>query len=450
MTEPSSTKPSFFAQLQDALPKLNELGDFWRFLLGRFVQDRCTQIAGSLTFTTLLSMVPLFTVLVTLLSASPIFEDFMTQVKIWLLLNMVPDVAGKIITVYMTQFTENATRLSAVGVAFLVLTALSLLLTIDMAFNSIWRVRRPRPWLTSLLVYWALITLGPIVIGLSLSAKVYVESFTKPMWDALPFGNWMALKLVPFSLEVFVLFVFYRIVPNRFVLNTHAFVGALFAAAAFAIMKQALALYVKSVPTYSLVYGTFASIPILLLWLYLMWLVILLGAEVAAGLAQWRGGLRIAATSAHGENDRPKRAKHGQLAEVQELRFRYGLMLMKALVKAQAIGQTVPMSVLRAQAKVPYDVLEDLLDALLIARIVERTQQGQYVLVSRPDQLKLASLYQLFVLHGFEIGHETYEDISPAVASALSERNQKLDISLAQAFADELTVSDSGAPVEQA
>jgi membrane protein len=414
----------------ESLPKLTEIPQFLRFVAERFQRDRCTQIAGSLTFTTLLSIVPLFTVLVSLLSAFPAFEDFMTQVKIWLLTNLVPEVAGKIITVYMTQFTENAGKLSAVGLSFLVVTAISLLMTIDLAFNSIWRVQRPRSWLLSMLVYWALITLGPFAIGLSLSVKVYLIAATQGVLDALPFGDWIALSLTPFLLEVLVLSLFYRIVPNRFLPLLHAIIGAAIAAAAFTLMKQMLAEYVRSVPTYSVVYGTFASIPILLLWLFGMWLVILLGAEVTAGLSQWRGSLRrLSVPSAEHPNGKRK-----PITEIQEVRFRHGLMLMKALVKAQHDGDTLTLKQLRATVHAPFDLIEDLLDALINAGMVEQTQRSSYVLVQRPSQVTLAQLYRLFVMSGVEISHDDYSDVSSAVVKALTERQNMLNVNLEQAF----------------
>ncbi len=422
---------SFF----ETLPKPSELIDFLRFVAQRFQRDRCTQIAGSLTYTTLLSIVPLFTVIVALLSAFPVFEDFTTQVKIWLLLNLVPEVAGKIITVYMTQFTVNAAKLSAVGIMFLIVTALAMLMTIDRAFNSIWRVQRPRPWLTSMLVYWALITLGPFAIALSLSVKVYLETLTQGMMVTLPFGEWIALNMVPFAIEVLVFFLFFRIVPNRFVPNLHAFIGALVAASAFDGMKHLLALYVQSVPTYSIVYGAFASVPILLMWLFCAWLVILLGAEVTAGLSQWRGSVRnwVPSMDAVGSTLKPGR-KTFPITDIQEVQFRHGLVLMKVLVQAQSDGRTVSLAELRKAVLVPFDTLEDLVDTLLNAGLVERSTQGAYFLVRQPEQITLADLYQLFVLRGANIGGEAYAQVSPVVAKAADERHTTLQMNLAQAF----------------
>src|SRR3989338_5218079 len=143
--------------------------NFMRFVALRFHQDRCMQIAASLTFTTLLSLVPLVTIALAVFSAFPVFEDFSSKIKVYLVSNLMPDMAGKIITQYMRQFTESAMRLTAVGIVFLAVTAMLMMLTIDHAFNTIWRVTRPRPLLKRLVIYWAVLTLAPLLIGASLS-----------------------------------------------------------------------------------------------------------------------------------------------------------------------------------------------------------------------------------------------------------------------------------------
>src|SRR3989338_4517658 len=143
--------------------------NFIRFIATRFNQDPGVGIAESLTFTALLSLVPLVTIAVAMFTAFPGFESFSAQVKGYLLSNLMPDMAGKIITQYTQQFTDSATRLTAVGIAFLAVTAMTMMLTIEHAFNVIWRVARPRPLLKRLVVYWAVLTLAPLLIGASLS-----------------------------------------------------------------------------------------------------------------------------------------------------------------------------------------------------------------------------------------------------------------------------------------
>jgi len=151
------------------LGKLLDVLGFLRFVLRRWAEDRCHQIAGSLTFTTLLALAPMLAVVVSLLSRAPFFEDVMVQIKVFLLLNLVPEIAYRIITVYMEQFAENAGRLTTLGVAFLFVTAIALMLTVDRSINAIWRVRSSRPMWISILAYVVLLSIGPMLIGVSVS-----------------------------------------------------------------------------------------------------------------------------------------------------------------------------------------------------------------------------------------------------------------------------------------
>ena len=160
------------------MKNLMDLLRFLRFIGNRFSQDRCAEMAASLTFTTLLSLVPLITIALTLFSAFPVFADFSAQIKNFLLANMMPETGGKMISNYMEQFAESAAKLTAVGIVFLTLTAMLMMLTIDKAFNTIWRVSRPRALVQRVLIYWAVLTLGPLLIGGSLSLTSWRASLS--------------------------------------------------------------------------------------------------------------------------------------------------------------------------------------------------------------------------------------------------------------------------------
>ncbi|MDX8400450.1 MAG: YihY family inner membrane protein [Gallionellaceae bacterium] len=147
----------------------HDLLEFTRYVIAKFKQDKCTQMAASLTFDSLLSLVPLITIALTMFSAFPVFSDFSERIKEFLLSNMLPETGGKMISVYVEQFAESASRLTAYGLAFLAVTAMLMLVTINNAFNTIWRVTKPRPWARRLIMYWAVITLAPLLIGASLS-----------------------------------------------------------------------------------------------------------------------------------------------------------------------------------------------------------------------------------------------------------------------------------------
>lgn len=264
---------------------LRRCAGFAAFVARRWREDRCPQVAGSLTFTSLLALVPLFTVVVAVLSATPVFEPVMVQFKVFLLLNLVPEIAGRIITVYMLQFAESAAGLTTVSLAALFAMAVAMLLTVDRALNAIWRVRRKRPLWVSMTVYSALLVAGPLLLGLSLAATTWAVSASLGRVELPTPLQSLVMLVVPVSASATALFLLYRVFPNQGVPARHALAGAIAAAVVFEATKSLFAAWIGAVPTYQLVYGAFAAIPIFLAWLYLAWLVVLAGAEFTAALA---------------------------------------------------------------------------------------------------------------------------------------------------------------------
>lgn len=333
---------------------LRDCAGFAAFVLRRWHEDRCPQIAGSLTFTTLLAIVPLFTVAVAVLSALPIFEGAMVQIKIFLLLNLVPEIAGKIITVYMIQFAEAAGRLTTVSLVALVAMAIATLYTVDRSLNVIWRVDRHRPLWLSMASYLVLLALGPVLLGLSLWATSWLVAASLDRLAMPSQLEAVVLRLVPVAVSAALFFLVYRTIPNRPVPSRHALAGGVLAAVVFEAMKSGFAAYIRAVPTYQLVYGAFASIPIFLLWLYLSWLVVLLGAEFTASLAWWQG-VRGYHEDFRAEEDRAAYAVGRALAEA---------------------GGPVAFATLRAAAELPEDGLEELLERLARTGAVRREGGG--------------------------------------------------------------------------
>src|SRR4029079_18983285 len=160
------------------LRSLTALPGFLRFVLRRWSEDRCPQIAGSLTYTTLLALMPVFAIAVAILSSAPFFEQVMVQIKVFLLLNLLPELAYTIITVYMEQFARSAARLTTVGVALVFVMAIALMFTIDRSLNAIWRVGRTRPYWVSVVVYAVMLVIGPLLIGLSMSLTTYLVTLS--------------------------------------------------------------------------------------------------------------------------------------------------------------------------------------------------------------------------------------------------------------------------------
>jgi membrane protein len=276
--------PGLGARVQAALVALGR----WPWLvtlrtLGeRFREDRLGVMAGSLTFTTLISLVPLVTVMLALFTAFPMFASFQSALEKFLLQNLVPENLARPVLGALTQFAAKASRIGVAGLVLLVASALALMLTIDRTLNAIWRVRRPRPLGRRLLVYWAVLTFGPLVLGASLTLTSYAISASRGLVKALPGGVGTLVDVLQFGLLAGAFALLFRVVPHTHVRWVHAWAGGLFAAVGVEVAKEGLALYVREMPGFSTIYGAFATLPLLLLWVYLLWVVILLGAVVAA------------------------------------------------------------------------------------------------------------------------------------------------------------------------
>ena len=250
----------------------------------RFRDDRLGITAGSLTFTTTISLVPLFTVGLAIFSAFPVFGRMQAQLQQWLIQSLIPDTIARQVSNYLLQFSDKAGKMGWVGAIFLLVTALALILTIDRKLNDIWRVRQPRSLAQRVLIYWAVLTLGPLVLGASLSLSSYAVSASRGWVGALPGGVRFTLDAIEFLLGLAGMAALYRFVPNAPVRWSHAFAGALLAAVGIELAKRVLGWYIVQVPTYSAVYGTFATVPILLVWLYTGWVIVLMGAVLASSL----------------------------------------------------------------------------------------------------------------------------------------------------------------------
>ncbi len=256
--------------------------DTARTLRERFREDRLGLTASSLTFTTLIALVPLVTVMLALFSAFPMFASFQGALEKYFLQSLVPDGIAKPVLAALTQFASQATRLGAAGLVVLVITALALMLTIDRALNAIWRVRRPRSIARRVLVYWAALTLGPLLLGISLSLTATALTASRGVIGVLPGSLGLLLNGLEFALLAAGMAALYHYVPNTEVRWRHAIAGGVFVAVGVKLAKGGLAWYLSAMPTYSTVYGAFATVPILLLWVYMGWLIVLWGAVIAA------------------------------------------------------------------------------------------------------------------------------------------------------------------------
>lgn len=392
---------------------LSATRDLVRLLLTRFKATRCPQVAGSLAFTTLLALVPLVTVAIALFSNFPGFAELGTSLKIFLLENLLPERAGKIITTYALQFSQKATGLTLLGTALLVVTALMLLSTIERVFNQIWGVRQPRPLLFRIAVYWFALTLGPLVLGASVFASGYLVSASMELVDHAPWLGEMAARLLP-PLMLGLLFSYlYFAVPNHPVRALHALAGGLAAAIAFFLMQRAFGMFIARFPTYTLVYGAFAALPIFLVWLYLSWVIVLLGALLSATLPAFIERRRVAPPF-------PGDRTHAATS------------MLVDLASAQRTGESAEFRRLQGRVGLPDDQCEAVLGAMCEAGWVARTENGHWVLSIAPDRLRLSDVIAQFALSP-QAWLDTAGQSGPArmAAARFSAALQQADISLA-------------------
>jgi len=281
------------------LPKLQRIPRDFMAALGfvgycakRFGADNCPRIAASLSYSSLLAIVPMLALGLGLLSAFPAFKRISEDLQALLFENLMPEV-GLEISDYISGFVANASQMTGIGVLALAVTALLLLSTITSAFNAIWRVSEPRSFAVRMMVYWAVLTLGPLMVGASLSLSSYgfamvefagMEGYTRS------FG---LTRLLPLALAAAGFTTLYLVVPARSVRMSHALLGGVVAAVLFEALKRAFGAYLQHFPSYQAIYGALAAVPIFLLWMYLSWSVVLIGAEIAAALPEWRAARRV-------------------------------------------------------------------------------------------------------------------------------------------------------------
>ena len=255
----------------------------------RVAQDRLFQVAGGLTFTTLLSLVPLLAVVLSISAAFPVFDEWLEALQHFVIRNYLPDTARRMIGSQLTEFSEYAAQLTAIGLCFLGVTSLSLILSVDETFNSLFRVPKQRRHAHRVMLYIGVLGLAPLLIGASVSMTTWFVGQSLGLIGGSRTVSAGMLRFVPYAFTCIALTLVYLTLPNRKVVFKHALAGGLFAGLAFEVAKRGFALYISYFPTYTMIYGTFAAIPIFLLWVYMSWLVVLLGATITAVLPDYDG-----------------------------------------------------------------------------------------------------------------------------------------------------------------
>mgnify|MGYP000004328564 CR=1 FL=1 len=258
-------------------------------MVRRVDEDRCFQVAAGLTFTTLLALVPLFAVVLSVSTAFPAFQQWIDALQQFVMRNFLPDTGRRLINTQLMEFAGKAAQLTAIGLVFLGITSLSLMLSIDETFNRLFRVQQPRGLIKRVLIYLAALAVAPLLIGASVSITSWIVGQSlgylgQPDWVSLG-----VLRFVPYAFTCIAFTLVYYLLPNRKVDLRHAIAGGLIAGLAFELAKLGFATYIRYFPTYTMIYGAFAVIPIFLLWVYISWVVVVIGATITAVLPQYDG-----------------------------------------------------------------------------------------------------------------------------------------------------------------
>jgi membrane protein len=354
---------------------------FSRYALHRFNRDGCFAASGALSYTTLVSLVPLGVIGLGVLSAFPTFATARQELLSLLFRNFVPGISEQAAW-WFQYFAGSAAQATAIGIIGTAGTGVLLLATVEDQLNALWRVTTSRPWVQRVLAYWTLMTLGPLLVGMSLTLSTYLDAVARRAGldpDALiqfasGWPHYFA-RVVPFLLELVACTLLYCLIPNCAVRWRDAVLGATVAAAAVEILKICFGIYIGSLSSYQIVYGAIAAIPIFLLWMYVSWMAVLLGAVVAANLPTWRVDERLAHLSSGG------------------VRLGFSLALIAALARAQQRGATYRTADLAIELGVPTSVVDEHLQVLGQAGFTVASQGGGWVLSRSPESATLHDLY---------------------------------------------------------
>ena len=383
--------------------------EFFLALVRRLYEDRGLQTAGSLTYTTLLALVPLITVALALSSAFPVFQQAIEALGRFVGGQLLPEGSARV-TREFAAFAENAARVTTVGLVILAVLALMLMLTVDEVLNRIFRVQRRRHLGRRLVVYWAVLTLGPLLIGASLSMTSFLVGSSLGMLDLGGFAK-AALALLTFLFTCAALTMLYLVVPFRQIEVRHALAGGIVAAVIFEIAKRGFALLIAEFPTYALIYGAFAAFPIFLIWLYLSWVVVLFGATLTAMLPAWR-------------------AEHALHADLPGRDLLDALAVLRVLARARG---ALEVGRIAAQAGLTPERCERVLERCAMLGWAARTDNEAWLLARDAGAIRVADVVGAFAIDAGALRAQA----SPALAEHFERAGETLTMTLQDIAAEE-------------
>lgn len=346
--------------------------DFIRFVLVHYLRDNCRQQAMVLTYTTLFAVVPIMTVTFSLLAAIPSMQHVSADIQGFVFRHFIPS-SGALVQQRLTEFSEQAGHLTLIGLLMLLVTAIMMLVTIERSFNHIWRVRQERKGVISFLRYWAVLSLGPLLLGLGFAISSYIASLQIFHSAAGMVGSFIpGMHLLTFVFTALAFTLLYVTVPNCKVPLRHGLLGGLVAAFLFEAAKRGFALFISSFSSYKLVYGAFAALPVFLIWVYLSWSIILLGVEVTRALAVYR--------------DDSKNYRHPVLALLDVLQLFW---------QRQREGGTVSdIDAMAVLGKQEVEIWFEFASLLQEQRLIQRTDGGAWVLARNLDDINFHAFYR--------------------------------------------------------
>lgn len=382
-----------------------ELARFAVFVAKRFMSDGIGRTASALSYTSLLAIVPLIVIAFSIFAAFPAFEGAREQIEQLVFESMIPEIGGQI-RGHLLSFADNASKLTVVGIIALAVSAILLLNTIEDAFNRIWKSDRKRPVLLRVLIYWALLTIGPVLMSVGITLTTGTVDFVQDLANSVAddvgivvgtFDNrtWYVDRTLSIILQALGFAVLFKLVPNRPSLWGDAIKGGIVASILFELLKRGFVFYLSNFPTYQTVYGAMAVIPIFLIWLYLSWMMVLAGAETAAALPEWR---------IH-RADRPGK-------DTPQMRLIVAISLLRSLADQARNGGWISIEALMNRTESP-----------LADNVFMKLREAEYVVCSEENEAVLAkdlsqtSLYNLVQVLGDGAGD-------------LNSENQSLDVVL--------------------